>query len=141
MNRNWLAVASAEHVRHGRQLGIMQVCHGQLAPLRRLKSGDYITYYSPTITFRGKDKIQSFTALGRVKYGEPYQVVMTAGFCPYRLDVDWFPTQEASIIPLLNTLELTKGRMNWGYPLRFGLVPLSEHDMRIIAQAMNRSFA
>ena len=42
MSRNWLAVASANHVRKGRAEGFMQVCHGKLAPLRRIKPGDLV---------------------------------------------------------------------------------------------------
>ena len=42
MSRNWLAVASANHVRKGRAEGFMQVCHGKLAPLRRIKPGDHV---------------------------------------------------------------------------------------------------
>ena len=51
--RCWVAVASAEHVRHGREHGFMQVCHGKAAPLRRIHPGDRIVYDSPTVTFRG----------------------------------------------------------------------------------------
>ena len=40
MSSNWVAVASAEHVRLGRSQGFMQVCHGKAAPLRRIQPGD-----------------------------------------------------------------------------------------------------
>ncbi|MDD5576645.1 MAG: EVE domain-containing protein, partial [Acidithiobacillus sp.] len=56
MSRNWVAVASAEHVRIGRAAGFMQVCHGKAAPLRRIKPGDRVAYYSPTVEFGGKNK-------------------------------------------------------------------------------------
>ncbi|MCW8418635.1 hypothetical protein OQJ18_04590 [Fluoribacter dumoffii] len=36
MSKNWLAVASAEHVRLSKKMGIMQVCHGKIAPLKRI---------------------------------------------------------------------------------------------------------
>ena len=64
--KNWIAVASAEHVAIGRELGFMQVCHGKAGPLRRLRAGDQVVYYSPTHSFGGKDKLQSFTACGTV---------------------------------------------------------------------------
>ena len=134
--KSWVAVASAEHVQKGREEGFMQVCHGKGAPLRRLKPHDYIVYYSPTITFGGKDKLQSFTAIGRVTGNEPYQVDMGNGFCPFRLDVRWFESQEAPISSLLNQLELTKNKNNWGYQFRFGLITISEHDMQLISIAM-----
>ena len=74
MSRNWVAVASAEHVRIGRSKGFMQVSHGKAAPLRRIHPGDGVVYYSPTNALGGKDKLQSFTAIGIVKDGAPYQV-------------------------------------------------------------------
>ena len=139
MNGNWLAVASAEHVRNGRQLGFMQVCHGKGAPLRRIKPGAHVVYYSPTVTFRGKDKLQSFTAIGTVSNREPYQFDMGEGFCPFRRDVTWLNAEERPIDSLLNILDFTRERKNWGYQLRFGLIQISEYDMHIIAEAMNVS--
>jgi hypothetical protein len=139
MSENWLAVASAEHVRYGRQLGIMQVCHGKATPLRRIKPGDYIIYYSPTVMFRGKDRFQRFTAIGTVNHGEPYQVNVGEGFSPFRRDVTWCAAGEVPISSLLDVLDFTSGRKNWGYRLRFGLVQISEHDRLAIAYAMNAS--
>jgi hypothetical protein len=136
MIRNWIAVASADHVRRGGAEGFMQVCHGRAAPLRRVLPGDRVAYYSPTIAFRGKDKYRAFTRFGIVRAGEPYQVDMGEGFCPYRRDVAWLMTQDAPIAPLLDTLEFTAGRRNWGYQFRFGIIAVSDHDMNVIARAM-----
>jgi hypothetical protein len=136
MRQNWIGVASAEHVRNGRQSGVMQLCHGKAAPLKRAQPGDVIAYYSPTITFRGKDKCQAFTALGIVRAGEPYPFDMGGGFCPFRRDVDWLETHDAPIAPLLDALDFTRGRRNWGYQLRFGIFAVSDHDMALIAAAM-----
>ncbi|RZI80988.1 MAG: EVE domain-containing protein [Rubrivivax sp.] len=135
-HNNWVAVASAEHVRRGQSTGFMQVCHGKAAPLRRVRPGDHVVYYSPTETFKGKDKLQAFTALGVVKDGEPYLFDMGGGFCPYRRDVDWQPTHAAPIQPLLDQLDFSKGSRNWGYQMRFGLFPISDHDLKLIAHAM-----
>ena len=82
MSKNWIAVASAEHVRLGRSNGFMQVSHGKSAPLRSIEPCDRVVFYSPTDAFRGKDKLQSFTAIGVVKEGAPHQVDMGDGFCP-----------------------------------------------------------
>lgn len=136
MNRDWIAVASAEHVRRGREAGFMQVCHGKAAPLRRVRPGDRVAYYSPTVEFRGKDKLQAFTAIGIVRGGEPYQFDMGDGFCPFRRDVAWLQAHETPILPLLDVLEFSAGVRNWGYPLRFGLFSISGHDVQIIAAAM-----
>ncbi len=136
MRRNWIGVASAEHVRQGRTQGFMQLCHGKAAPMRRVQPGDLIAYYAPTIVFRGKEKCQSFVALGAIRDGEPYSFDMGGGFCPMRRDVDWFATNDAPIQPLLDTLDFTRGKKNWGYQLRFGLFAISDNDIRTIAQAM-----
>ncbi len=136
MSKNWIAVASAEHVSLGRKSGFMQVCHGKAAPLRRLHPEDRVVYYSPTRQFRSKQKLQAFTALGIVNKSEAYQVEMAPGFCPFRRDVTWLEAQETSILPLLTTLEFTAGKQNWGYQMRFGLFLINDHDFGVIAQAM-----
>ena len=131
----WLAVACAEHVRRGRAEGFMQVNHGKLGPLKRMETGDGIVYYSPSEQMGAKDGFQSFTALGRIKEGEPYQGFMSAGFRPFRRDVEWTDGREQPIRPLLGTLDLTKDR-NWGYALRFGLLELSAGDFAALGATM-----
>jgi hypothetical protein len=135
MSRNWVAVASAEHVRIGRSNGFMQVCHGKAAPLKRIQPGDGVVYYSPTNVFRGNDGLQSFTAIGVVRDGAPYQAEME-GFAPFRRDVDWRTAEEVPIKPLLGRLQFTTAKRNWGYQLRFGLFEISAPDMAVIAVAM-----
>jgi len=134
--KHWIAVACAEHARRGRDLGFMQVCHGKGAPLRRLKAGDGIIYYAPTVTMRGKDRLQAFTMLGTVKDERTYQAEMGGGFVPFRRDVDYVAADETPIAPLLERLELTRGKRNWGYAFRFGLLEISKADFYIIAAAM-----
>jgi hypothetical protein len=136
MSAYWIGVASAAHVRRGRSEGFMQLGHGKAAPLKRVKPGDRIVYYSPTVTLGGKDTLQSFTAIGIVKDGEPYVADMGKGFKPYRRDVKWAKAKEAPIAPLLDALEFTAGKTNWGYKFRFGLFPISAADFRLIAKAM-----
>jgi hypothetical protein len=132
----WVGVASAEHVWRGLSGGFMQLGHGKAAPVRRVKPGDHIVYYSPTVTLGGKDKLQAFTAIGRVKDGQPYVFDVGKGFKPYRRDVAWAKAEEAPIAPLLDKLEFTAGKTNWGYKFRFGLFPISAKDFREIAKAM-----
>jgi hypothetical protein len=132
----WIAVASAEHVRAGVAAGIMQVCHGKAAPLRRVRPGDRVAYYSPTTAFRGNERLQTFTAYGRVRAGEPYVFDMGGGFRPWRRDVAWERMQEASIRPLLDRLSFSAGAPNWGYRLRFGLFEIAAGDMDMIADAL-----
>ena len=136
MNANWIAVASAEHVRRGREGRFMQVCHGKAAPLRRIRPGDGIVYYSPTEIFGGKDGLRAFTAIGRVGDADPYRFDMGGGFQPFRRDVDWAEAGETPIGPLLCRLDFTTGKPNWGYQLRFGLIETGAHDFGVIAEAM-----
>ena len=42
----------------------MQVCHGKLAPIRRVQPGDRVAYYAPTVTMGGKDTCQSLCPSG-----------------------------------------------------------------------------
>ena len=135
MTKHWIAVASAAHARRGKA-GFMQVNHGKAAPLKRIHPGDGVAYYSPTITFGGKDKLQAFTLIGRVKDGEIYQGEM-GDWVAHRRDVDWAAAEDAPIAPLLDQLDFTAGKTNWGYQLRFGLFEISTHDFQLIAQAMH----
>lgn len=127
MQTAWLAVACAEHVRRGRMEGFMQVNHGKLGPLKRMQPGDGIVYYSPSEQMGVKDGFQSFTAIGVIKPGVPYQGYMASDFQPFRRDVDWLDTPEQPIRPLLDWLDMTQDK-NWGYGLRFGVLELSLAD-------------
>ena len=136
--KNWIAVASADHARRGRDEmtpGFMQVGHGKLAPLKRLQAGDLVTYYSPTVTMGSKDKFQSFVSFGIVDAGEPYVFDM-GGFVPYRRDVRYLKAIETPIAPLLDAFEFVEDSSRWGYKFRFGLFSISDHDMALIAQEM-----
>ncbi len=162
--RNWIAVASAAHARRGREGGFMQICHGKLAPIRRVRPGDRVAYYAPTVTMGGRDTCQSFVSIGIVLPGEPYPFrdggppqgaktpsggsaahpvasvgatsSMGEGFVPNRRDVGYVQAEEAPILPLLDAFEFVENRQRWGYKFRFGLFAISDHDMRLIAQAM-----
>jgi hypothetical protein len=136
----WVAVASAEHVPIGRAGGFMQVGHGKGAPLKRLHSGDRVAYYSSVRVFGEKTICQAFTAVGVVRDGVVYQGEMKLpngeDFKPFRKDVSWFKSQEASIRPLLDQLSFTAGKTNWGYAFRFGLLKVTAADMDLIEAAM-----
>jgi EVE domain len=138
--KNWIAVASAEHALRGRSgeggAGYMQVCHGKQAPLRRVQPGDRVAYYAPVLEFGGKDKSQAFVSIGRVQPGEPYVFDMGGGFMPYRRDVRYLPARDAPIAPLLDLLTFIENRQRWGYKFRFGLFDIPDHDMQLIASAM-----
>ena len=146
MTRNWLAVASAEHVEIGPSGGFMEVSHGKASPLRRIQPGDRIVYYSPNRHYtpshalRGKDQLQAFTAIGTVKQGTPYRADMGFGFQPYRRDVAWHEAEPMPLALLQDKLAFTQEK-NWGYRLRQGLVEISDADMTLIADAMFKASA
>lgn len=138
--RNWIAVASAQHARLGRDhvpMGFMQVGHGKHAPLKRVAPGDRVAYYAPSALFGGTDKLSSFVSIGVVQPGEPYQVIMREDFAPWRRDVRYAQAQEASILPLIDRFDFVDDPKHWGYKFRFGLFDVSDHDMQLIAGAMN----
>ena len=66
---------------------------------------------------------------------------MGGGFTPFRRDVEWMAAAEAPIKPLLDRLDFTAGKSNWGYQLRFGLFPVSAADFALIAEAMGAKMA
>jgi hypothetical protein len=144
MRNNWIAVACADHARRAcaqPACGFMQVCHGKCAPLKRVMPGDLVTYYAPTLTMGGKDKCQCFVSMGIVQPGLPYAFDMGGGFVPFRRDVVYVPAQEAPIAPLLDRLAFVEDRSRWGYKFRFGLLKVNDHDMALIAQAMQTDMA
>jgi hypothetical protein len=135
----WIAVASADHVADGITQGCMQVCHGKGGPLRRLKGGDGVVYYSPAQTMGGKDGLQSFTAIGIASPRAPYLHETCSSFTPYRRDVAWQTAQITPIRPLLPLLNLTEGQRNWGYAFRYGIVKITAHDFDLIHAAMTQT--
>lgn len=140
----WIGVAARAHVRRGVAGGFCQLGHGKAAPVRRLKPGDLIAYYSPTEELRGGDKVQAFTAIGRIRPGEPYEadaLVMADGRPATRRDVEWFEAAETPIRPLVPALSFIRDKTRWAAPFRFGVVRVPFADFRLIAAAMGAAEA
>lgn len=137
--RCWIGVAARAHVRIGVSGGFCQLGHGKAAPVKRLQPGDLIAYYSPSETMGGGDKVQAFTAIGRIKPGDAYEAdapTMAGGYRATRRDVDWFDAQEASIRPLIPILSFIRDKARWAAPFRFGVVRAPRDDFARIADAM-----
>jgi hypothetical protein len=135
--KSWIVVASADHVARGLAEGIVQACHGKATPLRRMAPGDGVLCYSPVTAFGGRDRLQAFTAIGRVSPGEPFPFPMIEGWQPFRRRVAWEPeARPAPIRPLLGALAFTAGRANWGAAFRYGLFQIGADDFARIAAAM-----
>lgn len=136
MTRYWIGVASREHVQRGVAGGFAQVCHGKPGPLKRMSGGDWITYYSPTVTFGVKDPCRSFTAIGEVTSAEPYTFCMSEDFVPWRRDIRFVAAREAPIYPLLEHLNFIEDKKKWGFPFRRGCFEISLRDFQLIERAM-----
>jgi hypothetical protein len=114
--KNWIAVASAEHARLGRDhrpVGFMQVGHGKHAPLERIAANDRVAYYAPANVYGGNDKLQSFVSIGVVQPGEAYAYDMGNGFVPWRRDVRYVAANEAPIAPLIESLKFIDDPKRW----------------------------
>ncbi len=137
--RYWINTISREHVQRGIAGGFTQADHGKNTRLKRLAKGDCIVFYSPRTDFRGGDPLQAFTAIGEITDDEPYQVVMTHDFHPWRRRVRFSPSHEAPVQPLIPTLTFITNKTQWGFPFRRGLFEIGETDFQAIAEAMGAS--
>ena len=132
----WIAVVSKEHVVNGIDWGIMQVCHGKKAPLKRIKKNDLIVFYSSKIKMQDKVPYQKFTAVAKAIDDEIYQVKMFENFEPFRRKVKFLECQETEIKPLINHLDFIPNKKSWGYPFRYGLLEISKKDFDLITNKM-----
>ncbi len=132
----WIAVASKDHVMRGVSGGFMQANHGKRAPLKRMKSADWVIFYSPKQVLERDEKCQAFTAIGQVSDDNIYQVAMTEDFAPFRRNVTFQAANETSILPLINDLDFIPNKKSWGYPFRIGFFEIGEHDFELISQNM-----
>jgi len=132
----WINTVSRNHVMRGVAGGFTQANHGKPQALKRLKTEDWIVFYSPKVEFEGDEPLQAFTAIGKIADEELYQVEMMPGFTPWRRNVDFKKCQETPIRPLIDHLSFIKDTSKWGYMFRFGLFEIPEQDFKLIASAM-----
>ena len=132
----WIGVASKDHIQNGVAGGFCQLCHGKEQPLKRMKEGDWIIYYSPKEVFQEKTPCQKFTAIGKVSGSEVYQFEMFPGFIPFRRDIDFLDCEEVDIRPLIEDLAFIKNKKSWGYAFRYGHLKIDASDFQLIAQKM-----
>ncbi len=134
--RYWLVVVSKDHLENGKKMGIVQANHGKAAPMKRMKPGDLIVFYSPKLHFQSREPHKKFTAIARVKEGEVYQGNMGGGFVPYRRDVEFLSSKEAAVQPLVQTLTFIRNKQSWGFVFRFGFFEVPKEDFETISRAM-----
>lgn len=90
MVKFWIGVVSENHVKRGVEGEFCQVCHGKGGPLKRMQKGDYLLYYSPKVALGSNQKLQAFTAVGKMRDDRIYQFEMTPDFVPFRRDVEFY---------------------------------------------------
>ncbi|KAJ3028221.1 UNVERIFIED_CONTAM: hypothetical protein HDU68_002149 [Siphonaria sp. JEL0065] len=136
----WIGVVSKSHVDRGVAGGFCQLCHGKAAPLKRMKKGDWLIYYSPKTDMNGGSPLQSFTAIGTVVGNKVYSFEMTPDFVPFRLDIEYDKNAKpAKIAPLLSQLSFIQGLKNpskWGMLFRRGQFEISKEDFELIRDKM-----
>lgn len=148
----WIGVVSKDHVAVGVAGGFTQLNHGKAGPLERMRAGDGFVFYSPRTTYPEGAPLQAFTALGRVRGGTVYRAdpgtdpgtdpgKCADGFAPFRLAVDYLPTHDAPIKPLLEELSFIRSKTHWGAAFRFGFLRVPAADFARIAAAMGCDFA
>lgn len=132
----WIGVASRDHVLKGIEGGFAQLCHGKSSPLKRMKSGDWIIYYSSKHKLNEKAPCQMFTAIGKVIDDHIYEFDMGNGFIPFRRKITFYPCKEVSIHPLIDQLSFIQDKKRWGYPFRYGHLKICKEDFTLIAREM-----
>jgi len=106
----WINTISRDHVQKGVKGGFTQAGHGKQTGLKRLKKGDWIVFYSPKTSYQDGEPLQAFTAIGRIKDDELYQVEMAPGFVPWRRNVEFMECREVPIKPLIGGLSFIKDK-------------------------------
>jgi hypothetical protein len=134
--RFWIGVASRDHVNVAVKGAFVQLNHGKQAPVRRLKAGDGVVMYSPRTAYPDGESLQAFTAIGTVVTGDVYQVEVTPDFKPHRVNVQFVPSRETHIKPLVEHLSFITSKSRWGAAFRFGLVQVPARDFALIAERM-----
>jgi len=132
----WIIVASKDHVRNGKAEGIAQACHGKASPLKRMRKDDFILYYSGKQTLGKPQLCQEFTAIGKVTDDEIYQFQVSEDFCPSRRNIEFLPSEDVSILPLIDQLDFIQNKKSWGYPFRFGFFEIQQQDFNLISNKM-----
>lgn len=140
MNTNhakyWIIVASKDHVKNGLAEGIAQACHGKATPLKRMRKNDFILYYSGKQILGDSQLCQQFTAIGKVADDQVYNYQVSENFCPSRRNIEFMPSEDVSILPLINELNFIQNKKIWGYPFRFGFFEIQQQDFDLISSKM-----
>ncbi|KAJ3328363.1 hypothetical protein HDU91_004135 [Kappamyces sp. JEL0680] len=133
----WIGVACKSHVERGTTGGFCQLCHGKEAPLKRMKPGDWLVYYSPRLEMDAKSAaVQAFTAIGQVADGTVVKH-QTPASSFHRLNIRYATDSNlAPIRPLIDRLGFIRNKQRWGMAFRKGHFQIDKADFQLIASAM-----
>jgi EVE domain len=137
----WIGVVSKAHVEAAVAGGFTQLTYGKAGALERMREGDGFVFYSPRTDHQDGDRVQAFTAIGRIANGAIFQGDEADGVTPFRREASYLAAHEAPIKPLIETLTFIRNKDYWGAAFRFGAVRVPAEDFARIAAAMGRDFA
>ena len=129
----WIGVVSKEHVMRGVAGGFCQVCHGKAAPLNRMKKGDWLLYYSPTLRLGDAQKYQAFTTIGQITDDAAYSFRMSEAFIPFRRNVDYLAIKQECPIDVVRQ---HPEWLHYARQLRYGHFEVSADFARLVQQHM-----
>lgn len=125
----WMGVVSKDHVQKGVNGGFCQLCHGKETPLKRMKKGDYLLYYSPKISLNGNEKYQAITAIGKIIDDNVFQFEMSENFIPFRRNIKYANITRECPIEVLRKHEEWK---NYVSKLRYGHFEITKNFFEYI---------
>jgi hypothetical protein len=134
--RFWVNTVSLEHVEAAAEGGFTQADHGARTRLGRPRPGDEMVFYSPRTRLREGTLLQQFTALATITGEEPYQVIVSDDFRPWRLAATFHPCVRVDARPLAERLSFIADVAHWGLPFRRGLFAIPGDDFRVISESM-----
>jgi hypothetical protein len=134
----WINTLPKDLVMIGRKQGIVQAHHGTAAPLKRLKAGDKVVFYSPKTKSLGGIPLKAFTAVANITDERIGQIQLGEGAQPFRLTAEFEDCIEVPIVPLVAKLQFIHNKKSWGYLFQLGLFEINENDFILIYSKMKR---
>lgn len=136
ITRYWIGVASLDHVQKGIEGGFVQLAHGEELPLKRMKLGDWLVFYSSRMEERSKEACQAFTAVARMSDPDVYSAFAPDGYVFFRRNARYFSCHHAAIQPLIDKLSFIINKKRWGFPFRNGHFEITPEDFELITSGM-----
>jgi hypothetical protein len=116
--------------------GIAQASHGKQTALRRMTKNDEIVYYLPKMFSGQNEKCQRFTAIGKIKDNDIFQVKLNETFSPFRRKVEYYhECKEILIEDLIPALSFIRNKKSWGCVFRLGLIQIPYNDFLTISKS------